>query len=109
MSQACALILTTMPDTESAQALAKNVIKQRLAACVHVFSTGESYYEWEGELQVETEVQLMIKTTMSHVKNFNAWLKHNHPYDEPEIIVVAMNEASSPSYLNWIASSVGSI
>ncbi|WP_110806668.1 divalent-cation tolerance protein CutA [Rhodobacter viridis] len=56
-------ILTTLPDTISAQTLGKALVTARLVACAHVSAPGTSFYIWEGQQDHSPEVQLWLKTT----------------------------------------------
>ena len=60
--QTMRLVLTTCADHASADQLARHLVGQRLAACVSLLPT-TSYYHWQGELQHEQEVQMVIKTS----------------------------------------------
>src|SRR3954464_5198521 len=57
------LILTTMPDDDRADRLARALIDERLAACVNVHGPMVSSYRWKGAVEREAERQLVIKTT----------------------------------------------
>jgi len=56
------VVLTTCPAAEAAEALAEQIVEARLAACVQVLPQMTSIYVWEGEIQKEGEVLLLIKT-----------------------------------------------
>ena len=56
------LVLTTLPDQESARQLARLLVEERLAACVNVLAPCHSVYHWEGALQENGEVPVIIKT-----------------------------------------------
>jgi periplasmic divalent cation tolerance protein len=61
-------------------------------------------YRWEGVLQDEAEVLLLIKTRLDLVENeVIPFIRTNHPYQEPEIIALPI-EAGSSSYLDWLVS-----
>ena len=57
------LVITNLPDAESARALATKLVEQRLAACANILSPCLSIYRWEGRLEEAEEVPLLIKTT----------------------------------------------
>lgn len=96
------LILTNLPDAETAHRLAKGLVEARLAACVNVQAPCRSFYRWEGTLQEDGEVPLFIKTTAKLYPAVEAYIQQHHPYDLPEI--VALNIASGlPDYLRWVA------
>jgi periplasmic divalent cation tolerance protein len=98
------LVLTSLPNADIAKLLAKDLVEARLAACVNVMAPCHSVYRWEGELQEDGEVPLIIKTTAKLYPAVESYIRQQHPYDLPEIIAVKV-EAGSPDYLRWVADS----
>lgn len=95
------VVYTTCPDEDIAQRISKAVVEQRLAACVHRFNAGMSVFEWEGIIEEEAEVLLMIKTKEKLYSALEAAIVENHPYDVPEIIATNIDQGL-PAYLRWI-------
>ena len=60
-TEICAL-LTTAPDEGIAATLARTLVEERLAACVNVIPGARSFYRWQGALQDDSEVVLIIKS-----------------------------------------------
>ena len=48
------IVLTTMPDDERAEALARSLVDEQLAACVHIHAPVSSIYRWKGAVERET-------------------------------------------------------
>ena len=94
------LVLTTMPDDHRADALARTLVDERLAACVNVTAPMRSTYRWKDAVEVEAERQLVIKTTKARLSTLQARLQSLHPYELPELIVVDA-EGSGP-YADWV-------
>lgn len=101
------LVLTTVPVGEPGEAIARALVGERLAACVNLLAPMASLYRWEGRVEQGIERQLIIKTTSRQVDPLRVRLAALHPYDLPELIVIAVNGGSSP-YLDWVRTSVGS-
>lgn len=59
-------------------------------------------YKWKGQLEVDNELLLIIKTKTALLEALTASVKANHPYDEPEVVAVPIL-GGSPSYLAWVA------
>ena len=95
------LVLTTMPDDERADALARTLVDERLAACVHVHGPMRSTYRWKGQVENEGERQVAIKTTSARLSALEARLRELHPYDVPEFVV--MSARASDAYAAWVA------
>ena len=106
MSEAV-VILCTCPDEDTAGRLATGLVEDRLAACVNVLPGVRSIYRWQGEVQDDAEVLMVIKTTAASVTGLQTWLREAHPYDVPEIIALPVT-AGSAEYLEWVAGSVAS-
>jgi periplasmic divalent cation tolerance protein len=96
------LILTSLPDSASAQALARQLVERKLAACVNLLPAVQSVYRWQGVVEQASEVTLLIKTVASRYAELEAAVKAAHPYVLPEIIVLPI-VAGLPAYLDWIA------
>ncbi|KAL6184640.1 hypothetical protein ACLB2K_046040 [Fragaria x ananassa] len=64
----------------------------------------QSVYQWEGEVQTDSEELLIIKTRQSLFEALTEHVKSNHPYDVPEVIALPIN-AGSLNYLEWIKNS----
>jgi periplasmic divalent cation tolerance protein len=96
------LVLTTMPDDDRADVLARTLVNERLASCVNVYAPMTSTYRWKGTVEHETERQLVIKTTRARIPELETRLKALHPYELPEFLVMAVD--GSNAYLEWVAS-----
>jgi len=94
-------ILTTLPDTASAQTLGKALVTARLVACAHVSAPGTSFYIWEGQEEHGAEVQLWLKTTPALAARAVAEIARAHPYDCPMILTDTVE--ANPAYAAWVA------
>ena len=95
------IILTTVPEGDLGEAVARRLIEERLAACVNVYGPITSFYRWRGAVERETERQVVIKTTRAHVPAVQACLAELHSYDLPELLVLAVADGST-AYLAWV-------
>jgi len=94
------LVLTNLPDRETAERLAGVLVEQRLAACVNILAPCGSVYRWQGAVQREEEHPVLIKTTAERYPALEAAIRAAHPYELPEIIAVPI-ERGLPAYLAW--------
>ena len=99
----CLLVVTNLPDRESAEKLAALLIERRLAACVNILAPCSSVYRWQGEIQHDEEHPLLIKTAQDRYAELEASIRANHPYELPEIIAVPLTYGL-PAYLHWVES-----
>jgi periplasmic divalent cation tolerance protein len=97
------LVVTSLPDRESAEKLAVLLIERHLAACVNILAPCASVYRWQGEIQHDEEHPLLIKTVRDRYAELEASIRANHPYELPEIIAVSIADGL-PAYLQWVES-----
>lgn len=95
------LVLCTVPDLETADKLAADLVNSSLAACVNISPPLTSVYRWQGELTKDQERLLLIKTTASRYKTLESHIRERHPYELPEIIAVTVDQGLS-AYLDWV-------
>ena len=98
-----ALIYTTWPDAETAQAAGEKAVEARLAACANILAPMRSIYRWEGQIQHEPETPMLLKTRMSLSGPLRDMLKGLHPYEVPCIVVCPLLKiGSNTDFLAWI-------
>ncbi len=95
------LALTTLPATADADAFARTLVEERLAACVNVLPVMQSTYRWQGGVHRDDERQVVIKTWRDRAGDLEGRVKALHPYDVPEWLVVEIS-AGSDGYLAWL-------
>ena len=93
---------TTCPDVTVAQAVARELVECRLAACVQMVPI-RSVYRWEGSVEEAGEYLLVAKTKKHLVEEFTAMIKRYHPYEVPEVAVMPII-GGSEEYLEWVRS-----
>ncbi|MDD1622500.1 MAG: divalent-cation tolerance protein CutA [Methylococcaceae bacterium] len=97
------LILCTCPDQKTADTIGRQLVTDKLAACVNILPGLASIYEWQGKIETAQEHLLLIKSHSERFAAIEAVIKKTHPYQLPEIIAVAI-ESGSSDYLKWIDS-----
>ena len=95
-----AVVLTTCGSREEAQTLARGLVEARLAACVQLMDI-QSVYRWEGSIQEDPEVLLLIKTRRDRYADVEQYIRTHHSYEVPEIVQLPIQEGFAP-YLHWI-------
>lgn len=98
-------VTTTVGSAEAAVQLANSIVTTRLAACVQINGPITSIYRWQGDVCQATEWRCTMKTMASRTQQLVESLDNLHPYDVPEILVIAV-EHSTAAYANWIAEQV---
>jgi len=96
------LVLTNLPDRESAEKLADALIEARVAACVNILAPCRSVYRWKGAVQHDDEHPVLIKTSAERYAALEQAIRALHPYELPEIVAVPIERGLS-AYLDWVA------
>lgn len=99
------LVLTTFSKLEDAQAMARQLLENRLAACVQIQEGIHSIYRWEGKICEEREVLLSAKTVVGSWPEISSFIKSHHPYDLPEVLAF-MPEKYEEQYGKWVQAGV---
>ncbi len=101
-----AIVLVTVGNEEEGRCIAKALLEQKLVACVNLVPGIESHYWWEGKIQQDHEVLLVIKSSEENWESLVECVKSNHSYECPEIVFVRP-EAVEERYRSWWEKSLG--
>ena len=99
------IVLSTAGSTEEASRISRELVEQRLAACVNCLPGMTSVYRWQGAIEESAEVLLIIKTSAEKLSALEAALREAHSYEVPEFVVLQV-AAGSQSYLDWLLAAV---
>jgi periplasmic divalent cation tolerance protein len=91
----------TCPNAEMARSLAETLVAEDLAACVNIIPGITSVYRWESQVETDSEVLLLIKTSEPTIAAMTARITSLHPYDVPEVISHPIT-AGHENYLDWV-------
>ena len=91
----------TVPNRKEARRIAHLVVSERLAACVNIVPSVTSIYRWQGAVQTDTEVLLLMKTRRALVPHLKERLPQLHPYQVPELVVSEVTDGLEP-YCRWV-------
>ncbi len=96
------LVLSSCPG-EHAEALARGLVEDELAACVSLVPGARSIYRWDGAVQSTTETVLWIKVKAVGVAALREALLARHPYVVPEFVVIPVDASqSAEAYVAWV-------
>ena len=104
MNHEYVMVLTTLPVDADGRGFSRRIVAERLAACVNLLAPMESVYRWEGNIEQETERQVVIKTSRGRVAALWERIRELHPYDVPEFLVLPIVDGNN-AYLKWVADS----
>ena len=95
------LVLTSVGTRADADRLARAMVEQRLAACVHIEAI-DSVYRWQGAVQQEPEFRLLLKTSAQcHAALIDA-LRAAQPYELPALVTLRSHDVTL-DYAGWVA------
>ena len=98
-------VYMTAGSRDEAKKIALELVASRLAACVNILDNMKSFYRWDGEIQEDTEVVMIAKTTEERIPDLIEKVKSMHSYDCPCIVRLPVLGGHQP-YLDWIAGEV---
>jgi periplasmic divalent cation tolerance protein len=100
MATEAVMIMTTVKDRGDATAMATHLIEGRLAACVQELAIN-SHFNWEGKINNEPEVLLLVKTAADRAEAAVKAIREKHSYDIPEVLVSPIIGGLG-AYLQWV-------
>ena len=98
------VVISTAGTEEEGARIAKSLLERKLCACVNLVPKVRSFYRWEGAIQDDAEVLLIMKTTKEKLQRLSEHLAEIHSYDVPEVLAVAVDQGRA-SYLEWLEKS----
>lgn len=96
------IVLSTAGSEEEGARIARSLLERKLCACVNLVPKIRSLYRWEGAVQDDAEVLLIMKTTRDKLGALSEHLVEIHSYDVPEVLAIAVDQGGA-SYLEWLA------
>jgi len=100
------VVLVTVPEEEVGLTIARTLVQERLAACVNLVPGLRSIYRWQGRVEDDQELLLIIKTRRELLEALTSRVQDLHPYDVAEVVALAV-EGGSRAYLDWVAAETG--
>ncbi len=93
------------PDLDSARTIARATLTARLAACANITPGVHSLFHWQGAIEEEPEVILLLKTRAALLDELVTCVTAEHPYDLPVITWEAVQ--TTPQAADWLAQETG--
>lgn len=95
------VVYITAPNEDEAARMAKALVEARLAGCVNIIRNIRSIYSWQGRIEDEPEVLMVVKTQKSLFEELSKKVRELHSYSVPEIIALPIVEGSQ-DYIRWL-------
>jgi periplasmic divalent cation tolerance protein len=100
------IVLTTVPADFDTDALARQLLGQRLVACLNALAPMRSTYWWQGAIETAEERQVVLKTRRDRLAELEVALVALHPYEVPEFLVLPVTGGGG-AYLAWVKGETG--
>ena len=95
------LVISSINNQNKAAEIAKEAVKQRLAACCSVTNSFTSFFVWEDNFEQSNEYYMVFKTEESKLMDLEIFIKSMHSDIIPEILSFKIYKGSE-NYLNWM-------
>ncbi len=95
------IVLMTASTKEEAVRIVRALLEERLIACANIMDHVSSFFWWQGKIEEEKEVLVIMKSHESLFKKLSQRVMELHSYDTPEILALPIVNGS-PSYLDWM-------
>lgn len=95
------VVFITAPNEDEAARIARALVDSRIAGCVNIIKNIRSIYSWQGKIEDESEVLMVVKTQKNLFEPLSRKVKELHSYSVPEIIAVPIIEGSE-DYIRWL-------
>ena len=96
-------VYTTVPDEETAERMARELVEEGVAACVNYHAVS-SVYRWEGDVVEEGEYALDVKTSLPY-DEVREKIDEVHPYDLPAVL--RTETEANRAYDEWVGECCG--
>ena len=95
------VVFVTTSSEEEASRIARELVEQRLVACVNILGKVRSVFSWEGKVADEQEALMVLKSRDDRFDKLSNTIKQLHSYSVPEIIAIPISRGL-PEYLQWV-------
>ena len=93
-------------DAPEAERIGRQMIEERLAACVNILGPVRSIYRWKGKVESADEVAAIFKTTDDRADALITRIAALHSYDVPCIATWPIDKILG-AYADWVDDSAG--
>lgn len=94
-------VYVTVPNRVEATDISKQLVEDKLAACVNIMENVDSVYIWDGEVVEESECVLIAKTHRKKLAQLKNKIVMMHSYDCPCIAVFGSEDMNS-DFMKWM-------
>jgi len=93
-------------DMAEADRIGRQMVEERLAACVNILQPCRSIYRWEAAVETASEVPALFKTTLDGADRLIERITELHSYSVPALVVWPIAKLPA-AYGDWVEESIG--
>ena len=105
MSSGIVSVYASFSSAEEAARIGRQMVEERLAACVNVLGPVASVYRWQGRIEEAEEVAALFKSTSGCAELLVRRIVELHGHDNPAMTVWPIEHAPPP-YVQWVRGQV---
>ena len=99
-------IYAVFASPDEAERIGRQIVEERLAACVNILGPCHSIYRWHGAVESADEVAAIFKTSEAHGDALIARIAALHSYEVPCVVLWPVDKLL-PRYADWVEDNVG--
>lgn len=100
-------LYVTTGNKDEAQFIGRQLLEERIAACVNIIEGMTSMYWWDGKIEDSKEAILIVKTDDAYNEKAILRISELHSYDCPCILVLPV-KTGNKAYMDWLNKQLGS-
>ena len=97
-------VYAVFASADEAERIGRQMVEERLAACVNILGPCRSIYRWQGEVETSEEIAAIFKTSMVRADELVARIALLHSYEVPAITVWPIHKLLA-NYAEWVEDS----
>lgn len=91
-------------DAAEAEHIGRQMVEERLAACINILGPVRSVYRWKGAVETADEVAAIFKTSDRQADALITRIAALHSYDVPCVVTSPIDKILG-SYADWVEGS----
>ena len=99
-------VYAVFADADEAERISRQMVEERLAACVNILGSIRSIYRWKDAIESSEEVAAIFKTSDGQAGPLMIRIAALHSYDVPCVATWPIEKILG-SYADWVEANVG--
>ena len=97
-------VYAVFADAAEAEHIGRQMVEERLAACINILGPVRSVYRWKGAVETADEVAAIFKTSGRQADALITRIAALHSYDVPCVVTSPIDKILG-SYADWVEGS----